>query len=121
MCVCFGVATIRMSGFYAVEGALITERPHNQTPSALRYDYKVFSAELGKRIKQLRKERGLTLRSLIVDYGFHITQIQRIERGDGIAIPTLLRLAETFRVPVGELVSGIGEIGSETAQQTPEN
>jgi len=25
-------------------------------------------------------------------------------------VPTLLRLAETFQVPVGELISGIGEI-----------
>jgi len=49
----------------------------------LRYDYKEFSAALGKRVKQLRKERGLTLRALVIQHGFHLTQIQRIEKGDG--------------------------------------
>jgi len=49
----------------------------------LRYDYKEFLAALGKRVKQLRKERGLTLRALVIQHGFHLTQIQRNEKGDG--------------------------------------
>ena len=52
----------------------------------LRYDYDAFSVELGKRIRKLRKESGLTLRTLIVQHGFHMTQIQRIEKGDGISV-----------------------------------
>ena len=78
----------------------------------LRYDYKAFSAELGKRIRQLRKESGLTLRALIVHHDFHLTQIQRIEKGEGISIPTLLRIAETFQIPMEQLVAGIGLVES---------
>jgi transcriptional regulator with XRE-family HTH domain len=80
------------------------------TPSepTLRYDYKAFSAELGKKIKQLRKESGLTLRALIVQHDFHLTQIQRIERGEGISVPTLLRIAEVFQIPLDKLVEGVG-------------
>jgi transcriptional regulator with XRE-family HTH domain len=74
----------------------------------LRYDYKKFSAALGKRVKLLRKERGLTLRALVVQHGFHLTQIQRIEKGDGLSVPTLLRISEVFQLPVEELVAGLG-------------
>lgn len=76
----------------------------------LRYDYKEFSVALGKRMKLLRKEKKITLRSLMLDHGFHMTQIQRIERGDGISIPTLLRLAEVFQEPVEVLVAGLGVV-----------
>jgi transcriptional regulator with XRE-family HTH domain len=76
----------------------------------LRYDYDEFRLALGKRIKELRKQRGMTHRVMVSDYGFHLTQIARIERGESFSVPTLLRLAETFQVPVGELIVGIGEI-----------
>jgi transcriptional regulator with XRE-family HTH domain len=76
----------------------------------LRYDYKAFSSELGKRVKLLRKERGLTFRALVVKHDFHLTQIQRIESGDGISVPTLLRLAETFQIPLETLVAGLGMV-----------
>jgi len=81
---------------------------HIDTNSMLRYDYKEFSAALGKRVKQMRKERGLTLRALVVQHGFHLTQIQRIEKGDGVSVPTLLRIAEVFQIPVEKLIAGLG-------------
>jgi transcriptional regulator with XRE-family HTH domain len=76
----------------------------------LQYDYEQFRLALGKRIKELRKARGMTHRVMVSDHGFHLTQIARIERGESLSVQTLLRLAETFQVPVGELISGIGEI-----------
>ena len=81
-----------------------------------RYDYKQFAAGLGKRVKQLRKDRKITLRSLVVDHGFHLTQIQRIERGDGISVPTLLRLAEVFEEPLETLVAGLGVVAPPEAK-----
>jgi transcriptional regulator with XRE-family HTH domain len=88
-------------------------------PVLLRYDYKAFSAELGKKIKLLRKESGLTLRALIVKYDFHLTQIQRIERGEGISVPTLLRLAEVFQIPLEKLVEGVGLVASAEPRPKP--
>lgn len=78
--------------------------------------------ELGKRVKQLRKESGLTFRALVKQHDYHLTQIQRIESGEGISVPTLLRLAETFQVPIEKLVAGLGmveagEQGSETSKK----
>ncbi len=87
----------------------MAKKPASEGSTPLRYDYKVFSVELGKRIRQLRKESGLTIRALIVQHGFHTTQIQRIEKGDGISVPMLLRVAQTFQLPLEELVADIGK------------
>jgi transcriptional regulator with XRE-family HTH domain len=76
----------------------------------MRYDYKEFLKALGQRVKKLRKERGLTHRALMTAHGFHLTQLQRIERGEGVSVPMLLRLAETFGMPVEKLIAGLGLI-----------
>jgi hypothetical protein len=47
--------------------------PVPPTEPLLRYDYRAFSVELGEKIKQLRKDSGLTLRNLIVQHDFHLT------------------------------------------------
>jgi hypothetical protein len=98
----------------------MVKKTNPESVAPLRYDYKIFSAELGKRIRQLRKESGLTLRALIVQHGFHLTQIQRIEKGDGISVPMLLRIAQTFQVPLEDLVAGLGKVaeGIETSSDT---
>ncbi len=85
----------------------------------LRYDYEQFRIALGQRIKQLRKERKLTHRALVSEHGFHLTQIARIERGEAFSVPTLLRLAETFQVPVDQLIVGIGEVDDEVHAAAP--
>ncbi len=74
------------------------------------YDPNEFFVAFGKRIKQLRKERKVTMRSFVVDHGFHLTQLGRIERGDGISVPTILRLAEIFQEPLESLLAGLGSI-----------
>ncbi len=90
------------------------------TPSTppLRYDYKAFAVELGARIRKIRKESGLTLRVLQLEHNYHLSQIQRIESGDGISLPTLLRVAETFQVPVEKLIAGLGVL-MEDAETRP--
>ena len=72
------------------------------------YDPKQFYVAFGKRVKQLRKDRKFTMRSFVVDHGFHLTQLGRIERGDGISVPTILRLAEIFQEPLESLLAGLG-------------
>lgn len=80
------------------------------TDSKLRYDYLQFSKDLGKRVRELRKERGILLRSFVQDHGFHLNQLQRVEAGKGVSVQTLLRLAEVFQVPLGKLVDGLGAV-----------
>ena len=74
----------------------------------VRYEPKDFYVAFDKRIKQLRKDRKVTMRSFVVDHGFHLTHLGRIERGDGISVPTILRLAEVFQEPLESLLAGLG-------------
>jgi hypothetical protein len=45
---------------------------------------------------------------MIVQYGFHSTQVQRIESGIGLSLKTLLLVAQSFQIPVERLVAEIG-------------
>ncbi len=91
-----------------------TELPErSRSIRMLRYDYERFRLALGKRMKELRKQRGFTHAAMVSKYAFHLTQIARIERGEAFSVQMLLRLAETFQVPVGEMISGIGEVEAE--------
>jgi DNA-binding Xre family transcriptional regulator len=74
----------------------------------MQYDYERFLAELGARVKQLRKERGLTHRCMISDFGFHLGQLARIEKGEGINAQTLLKLCAALDVTLEDLVRGLG-------------
>lgn len=84
------------------------------TDSKLRYDYLQFSKDLGKRVRELRKERGILLRSFVADHGFHLNQLQRVEAGEGVSVQTLLKLAEVFQMPLDQLVAGLGAVPNET-------
>jgi hypothetical protein len=96
------------------------KQTNTATTRALRYDYRAFAIELGERIRKLRKESGLTLRALQLEHNYHLSQIQRIEKGDGISLPTLLRIAETYQVPVERLVAGLGVL-AEASESTPKS
>ncbi len=72
------------------------------------YDPKEFYVAFGRRVKQLRHERKITMRSFVEIHGFHLTQLGRIERGNGISVPTILRLAEIFQEPLESLLAGLG-------------
>lgn len=63
----------------------------------------------------------MTHRALVSDYGFHMTQVSRIERGEAFSVPTLLKLAETFQVPVGQLIEDIGEVSDVESTATAES
>jgi transcriptional regulator with XRE-family HTH domain len=76
----------------------------------LRYSYELLQAQLGARLRELRKQKGWTLRDMVVQHGFHVTHWQHFEHGSrGISLPSLLRIAEVFDVPPSELIEGLGE------------
>ncbi len=75
----------------------------------MQYEYERFLAELGARVKQLRKERGLTHRRMISEFGFHLGQLARIEKGEGVNAHTLLKLCAALDVTLEDLVRGLGQ------------
>lgn len=93
----------------------------------MRYSYELFIKELGVRLKQMRNERGWTLRDMIVDHSFHMTHWQGFEKGKGISVQSLLRVCEVFDIKLDDLVEGLGfttpsskaHTGDEPVAKTP--
>jgi ribosome-binding protein aMBF1 (putative translation factor) len=80
--------------------------------SRLEEDLARANVVLGKRIRELRHQRGLTQEDLALEANMHFTQIDRLERGlRGPQLKTILRVARGLDVKPGELLQG----GSEQA------
>lgn len=82
----------------------------------MQYTYESFLKELGARLKQMRQERGWTLRTMVVEHKFHVTHWQSFENGKAISVPSLLRVCEVFDVALEDLVRGLGR--SVTSEKT---
>jgi transcriptional regulator with XRE-family HTH domain len=80
-------------------------------------DYGQFLKELGTRIKQLRNERGLSLRDMIVIHGYADSQWRRYERGGSVNVQTLLRICNAFKISLCVLLHGLGEYPTVSVEQ----
>jgi transcriptional regulator with XRE-family HTH domain len=72
-------------------------------------DYAEFLKLLGMRIKQMRRERGLSLRDMVVKHNYHDSQWRKYERGGPINVPSLLKIAKAFGTSLSTLLEGLGE------------
>ena len=73
---------------------------------------------VGKRIREVREARGMTLHQLGRAVGLTWQQVQRIETGvSQLNIPRLTTFAQALGVPVSELLTE----GPETVDVTPEH
>jgi Helix-turn-helix domain len=79
------------------------------TLPAFEDEYEEFLIALGRRIKQLRNERGLSLRDMVVLHGYHDSQWRRMERGGAGNVQSLLKIARAFQISLSELLEGLGE------------
>ena len=62
----------------------------------------------GGRVRQFRKERGMTMRELAAESGIPLSQISRIELGQvNTTINTAGILAKTLRIDLVELFSNV--------------
>lgn len=68
------------------------------------------SEEVYKKLKQLRKKRGLTLNDLAENIGLDYQQISRIERGKSrLTIDVLMKMAKALDTPLDQLVETSSE------------
>ncbi len=72
-------------------------------------EYEQFLKTLGGRIKQLRKERGLSLRDMVLQHGYNDSQWRKYERGGSINLQSLLKVAKVFGISLSKLLDGLGE------------
>ena len=65
--------------------------------------------EVGKRIKQLREERGISIEDLSSLTGFDVARLESIEAGEEKPqLGTVMKLSKALDSAVGRLVSGMG-------------
>lgn len=64
--------------------------------------------KLGKRIRELRKNKGFSQEAFAYEVGLDRTYMGSVERGErNIAAINLIRIAKTLRVEAGELFPSI--------------
>jgi transcriptional regulator with XRE-family HTH domain len=79
---------------------------HLTPPLEIFADLRALAARLGERVRKLRKAAGFSQEDMI-SFGFSARHWQQIEAGRPITVTTLLRICETFRVPVAGLLQGL--------------
>ncbi len=66
--------------------------------------------DVGRRIRMLREEKGLSLETLSQMTGFEVDLLQQIENGQAQPqLGTLMRLSKALEGAFGRLVSGVGD------------
>jgi transcriptional regulator with XRE-family HTH domain len=97
-------------------------KPSRMSPkrSALHRDHAEFFAALGRRIKQLRKERGWSLHQMVSEHGYYQAQWQKYEKGGSLTIDSLLKIAEMFEISLGELIDSLGRFPHESVATVAE-
>lgn len=64
--------------------------------------------KIGKKIRDLRKEKGFSQESFAYEIGLDRTYMGSVERGErNIAAINLIRIAKTLKIEVGELFPSI--------------
>jgi len=77
-------------------------RPSGQFSS--RIDLEVVRKMIGARIRELRRQRGLTQEQLGAMIGFSQSKISKIENGDWDSLRDLRLIARALGVPIEKLV-----------------
>ena len=81
-------------------------------------DYQHFMKSLGSRIKEFRKQQGLSLRDMVVKHDYHDSQWRRFERSGVGNLNSLLRVARALNTSVSILLDGLGEYPSGALTRT---
>ena len=70
--------------------------------------------KLGKKIRELRKERGFSQESFAYEVGLDRTYMGSVERGErNIAALNLIRIAKTLKVELGALFPSIKTLSAD--------
>jgi transcriptional regulator with XRE-family HTH domain len=66
--------------------------------------------DFGNRLRECRKERDLSQENLAFEAGLDRTFVSQTERGErNISLLNIVRLAHALKVPVAQLMEGVGQ------------
>ena len=87
-----------------------------------RQEYAQFLKALGARLRKIRKERGWTLRDMVIQHGFHLSAWQGYEAGRlGMSVPSLLKISKALGLRSSELLRQVEESVPDSATIAEEN
>ena len=70
----------------------------------MRYpDVDIFLQQIGKRLKELRAQQGISQRELGLRSGLEKSEIQRLERGGNTSFKTMLKVVNALDIDFREL------------------
>ncbi len=70
---------------------------------------------LGRQLRELRQQAKLSQEELADLAGLHRTYLGGIERGErNVGVLNLIQIARALRVPVAELLKGVGRVSAAT-------
>ena len=68
--------------------------------------------DLGIRIREIRREKGLSVRDMVVHHDYHDAQWRRYEKGASLTFPSLVRIALSLGISLSVLLDGVGEFST---------
>ena len=71
--------------------------------------------DLGRRIRQVRLDRGLSVREMVIKHNYHDAQWRRYEAGASLTVPSLLRIAKVLETSLALLLEGVGDYSASEA------
>lgn len=90
-----------------VAGSMSHTESSSRPPEVGRSTYMKYNEEVGKRLRSIRKQRGLSLQDVqrLSEREFKAAVLGAYERGErSLSMPRLQRLAEFFGVPVSQML-----------------
>ena len=92
-------------------------KQRNSGQATIEDEYSELLKALGKRIKTLRKERGLTLRQMEIIHGYRDSDWRRLERAGAGNMALLLKVAKGFKISLSTLLKGLEECSAREGER----
>jgi transcriptional regulator with XRE-family HTH domain len=97
------------------------ESDKTSRPAPLSTAYASAARSLGRRLRYLRGQLGVSQQELALKVGIHRTYISRLERGTVMPrLSTLVRLAMYLKIDVGKLVSEVNSPNPQPSNKRPQ-
>ncbi len=72
-------------------------------------EFKLFLKSLGVRIRQIRKEKHILMRDIMIATGYYDAQWRKYEAGGSLNVASLLKIALALKVSLNDLLDGLGQ------------
>jgi transcriptional regulator with XRE-family HTH domain len=96
-------------------------KQRNSGQATIEDEYSELLKALGKRIKTLRKERGLTLRQMEIIHGHRDSDWRKLERTGADNMAPLLKVASGFEISLSTLLRGLEQCGAQEDNRKDKN